>query len=505
MVNKYCNLTGTNKIKDEYQKITDGFTSVETDLTTILNETDLDPNKDPEVTNARVSTVKSETFSTVGLRLEDIEQEHVTHEADTSSRAINIMSPPSPLVAAIGDGVTDDSVSIQNIINAVEAAGGGTVFFPHNTYLAKDLLIPSNVNLIGAYNNAILKLPNGAATSTAIVKNKDTINGNHDILIDGIVFDGNKANQVNGTFGLYFDKCQYITIQNCTVQNVLGNWGSGVVFTGENLSKYNRVLNSNFMNLVGCDAIFLQGLGHYVAGCYVDTIGDTAVAIDATTNVRVIGNVFRNCDAQAIGSSGSTNYAIIANNTIENCRIGINFYYQASPVTTETCKNILIEGNTILSSTLQAIYIAATPTDYSNNILISENIVKSSAYRGVELIHCKACNVNNNSVKDCGDAGIFVNSSSHIKVLNNICNDNITAGIYFAASATYQNLFSMICNNLCTCEKTPIVQAYGIILDDSGAVNDFEYCLISNNILKNNSASFIPGASTSNTSVNNIV
>ena len=32
MANKYCNLIGANKIKDEFTKLNDGFSGVETDI-----------------------------------------------------------------------------------------------------------------------------------------------------------------------------------------------------------------------------------------------------------------------------------------------------------------------------------------------------------------------------------------------------------------------------------------------------------------------------------------
>lgn len=48
-----------------------------------IEQTALDPNKDPEVTSMRISEVKSKTFEPAGLRLEEIEQDHKTHLADT--------------------------------------------------------------------------------------------------------------------------------------------------------------------------------------------------------------------------------------------------------------------------------------------------------------------------------------------------------------------------------------------------------------------------------------
>ena len=51
-------------------------------------------------------------------------------DSDLNGRGINILFPPSPLVAAKGDGVSDDTTAIQNIINGL--TNGGTVIIPGN-------------------------------------------------------------------------------------------------------------------------------------------------------------------------------------------------------------------------------------------------------------------------------------------------------------------------------------------------------------------------------------
>ena len=60
----------------------------------ILEETTLDPNKDPEVTDARMSTVKNKTYTVVKERLEEIETESISHLAESASyfekNAVNI-------------------------------------------------------------------------------------------------------------------------------------------------------------------------------------------------------------------------------------------------------------------------------------------------------------------------------------------------------------------------------------------------------------------------------
>lgn len=97
MANKYANLVGTNKIKDEYTKINTGFDGVETDIDALNYLVDaLDSRVDTiittpidgeaaaqEIVDARVSAVKSKTFASLDARFEETEQDIATHLADS--------------------------------------------------------------------------------------------------------------------------------------------------------------------------------------------------------------------------------------------------------------------------------------------------------------------------------------------------------------------------------------------------------------------------------------
>jgi hypothetical protein len=50
---------------------------------------------------------------------------------DIQQRAINVMYPPPPLVAPKGDGVTDDRVAIQAIIDS----GAASIYFPDRVFI----------------------------------------------------------------------------------------------------------------------------------------------------------------------------------------------------------------------------------------------------------------------------------------------------------------------------------------------------------------------------------
>lgn len=101
-MNKYANLVGTNKIKDEYTKINTGFDEVEKDIDALNDLVDaLDSRVDTiittpisgeaatqEIVDARVSAVKSKTFATLDARFEETEQDIATHMADNTAHGL---------------------------------------------------------------------------------------------------------------------------------------------------------------------------------------------------------------------------------------------------------------------------------------------------------------------------------------------------------------------------------------------------------------------------------
>lgn len=97
---------------------------------------------------------------------------------------------------AVGNGVTDDTAAINAAITAINALGGGTVFFPEGTYLVGDaggnvaISLLSNVTLNGdGINVTIIKLKN---SGNAHVINAASASN---VSITNLTVDGNRANQ----------------------------------------------------------------------------------------------------------------------------------------------------------------------------------------------------------------------------------------------------------------------------------------------------------------------
>lgn len=135
---------------------------------------------------------------------------------------------------AVGDGATDDSAAIQAAIDAVEALGGGTVYFPFGNYLIlTGLTVNKPVLLAGAGrgDSAIVAASlastrityNGAVDGSAMIRfvhgTASTIlygGGVRDMLLEGSARAGT-AVRLSSTNNVHLDN---LTIRRCTGRGV---------------------------------------------------------------------------------------------------------------------------------------------------------------------------------------------------------------------------------------------------------------------------------------------
>lgn len=85
------------------------------------------------------------TFSSLGERLDikeiATEKQLIDNLQNINSRALNIKFPPVPMIAAKGDGITDDTEAIQNILNLLKS--NQTLIIPDGIFRVKNLVIPN--------------------------------------------------------------------------------------------------------------------------------------------------------------------------------------------------------------------------------------------------------------------------------------------------------------------------------------------------------------------------
>lgn len=166
MANKYANLVGTNKIKDEYTKINTGFDGVEadidkleTDVTAVNTRVDTiittpisGEAATQEIVDARVSAVKSKTFATLDARFEETEQDIASHMADSVTDAdgahgLKVESGTfTPTI--IGFTTTGDNTYSSNY-GYYEKIGRTVIFHIFIVMAAKDPAMEGSVYIAG--------------------------------------------------------------------------------------------------------------------------------------------------------------------------------------------------------------------------------------------------------------------------------------------------------------------------------------------------------------------
>ena len=115
-----------------------------------------------EAAIARYSTPYNITYDWLKDRLDAGDMRTINAELI----AISATNPPPPLLAATFDGVTDDTLKMQAIINYVESKGGGTIELPANrvSKITNTLLVSKPIHFIGQGYGNDFNNPNGSGT-----------------------------------------------------------------------------------------------------------------------------------------------------------------------------------------------------------------------------------------------------------------------------------------------------------------------------------------------------
>lgn len=534
MANKYCNLQGSQKISESYININTGFDAVEADINAVeadINALDSRVNTiittpiDGEAAAQEIVDARGE-FETLGARLTNTEDELASHKAENATKGINVLYPPSPLVAAVGDGVTDDTVAIQACINYVVSQGGGVLFFPTGTYIISQLVISDSIKLLGQNRTAILKQKDNSNDNFINI----TGTGKH-IEIEGLVFDGNNINQsAESTQNII--KCDatggvtepfLLSVRN---NKFLNPCYSAIFFIGQTQGLKKEYLYIEGNEFYGGNDGSINYDPRYISvanaakawinqntfdfGTTPSGTGRAGITIQTGDKTQeyfsrfiVSHNEFRNIGRFASNSLGCVDMYMYG----EQCIISDNVFYDSYSgcINAKTdSKNIIITKNQIYNTKNAQTSIAVNTETSGNvyhNFIISQNLIDNVTGYGISFNSSsgvvKNVSIIGNIVKQTGNHGIQLRGVENVivadniienitgtslvvykitgaaNVSNNVIKDATSYGIYMSDNFTNANL-NIIGNNIRN------VVRYGIYVKDN-TVSNIKSANISNN------------------------
>jgi hypothetical protein len=375
------------------------------------------------------NVVQVEACFYVGDTAPDAPETAVVSSVDGQTGDINLNYKQYKVSATIGaadaDYLTDgtaDNVEFQAALNAINTAGGGTLFVKKGTYnFSSEVTIYGNTTVEGD-EGAIINAA-GAKPISGLrfaFKTNNTL-GKENISFINLKIIGDYTDGTGSTFAVYpavggilVNGTTGVLIRDCTFERCWNDVTTGISSTAYDASltqdntKKVWFINNRSMNTLG-------GMQCYSTtevlwdGNYFENFGDDAIAFLTINHTEakaiIVNNTFKNGRPQNSngvygvgigvkidGSATPRNLfdIVINNNNFESCHEGI---WISNGV------NYTISNNTFRNTYRIAVKLAdkADEGEVSNNILVANNTQNSDS-----------------------NAPIYINGSTNIKVLDNI-------------------------------------------------------------------------------------
>lgn len=304
---------------------------------------------------------------------------------------------------AVADGVTDDLLAIQSLLDSTGSAGGGTVWMPPGIYYLTNVLsVPSNTMLVGAGMNAtIIRNPSGALPGK-------TINGNltyASIALVGVSHSGVRNlcvdHQTNGNDanGIVLGSATGTLTTHCVVDSVrVMGYATHQYLIWNYRGQSNRITNNvidgyvtpgagtpqEAIEVYGGKDIWITGNEVNLSGTGIYVWEDPGAAGTEISDIFIYGNRVDGCRSGVLVSAYSAAANIVVSNNIltNQEHSGVNIAGDAANVSVE---NIVVEGNTIQDATTFGMFIDAQGSVAWRAIEVSGNTVAGVAGAGARL------------------------------------------------------------------------------------------------------------------------
>ena len=355
----------------------------------------------------------------------------------------------------------DDPDSIQATIEELEATGhGGLVVVPEGDYYLNErlLITQSNLALVGTGDaNIISSLGDGISSIIRIQGAYDDYIEN--ILLRDLILVGCNNPSGNNEDGIAANYVTDLTIENCQIYNATEE---GIVFY---------------------DCTYSKAVGNTLVNCGVTGVANPAIEVYQTTeyadslchNILIADNVVRDSPYKAIMVMDASNVTV-ARNVITNTTGGEAIYVYSREF---AISNVIITENLIRSSSVYGInlpYEVTAPVCEYSNMVISNNVIEDCS-DGIRTSRTTNSLITGNSISDCINYGIYMKWTNYTVCSQNAIIDcpvslNTRSAILYTAGER-----SSILSN--TIRYSEGVGQYGIYV-----VTDVDHVLIQNNIFE---------------------
>jgi parallel beta-helix repeat protein len=394
---------------------------------------------------------------------------------------------------AKGDGQTDDLGAILAARDALNAAGGGVLFFPRGTFIVSNTIeLGASTAVLGSGASSILQAkPDIACFNMLLVQNSD------DVRVRDLVLDGNSAKTSDpdsdnenigcGFLGLPVGEGQTgLSIRNVIVRN---HHRSGIRITGPHNSDNPYELNANEVEVIGCE----------IRDC-----GSRGISLARTTQARIAGNVITCCTQAGIQLTLSRG-AIIDGNVIQKTSQR-ELTHAGHGIAAANSFDYVIVNNVASDNQRWGIVasggIGLWPKDgftMSQRFVVANNVCRANVAGGItidptappekdeppedeppdgeleEVTQDSFATIASNVCVANGGPGIRISHAGYLAVRGNICDGNERAGIAIVSSR-----YTVVADNVLTANTN------GVGFFAPGNVKDVGHYLLGGNVYDGN-------------------
>ena len=358
---------------------------------------------------------------------------------------------------AVGDGITDDTVSIQNALNITSSAPHSHVFFPKGTYLLTSLNATDTNCHLYIYNVHNVKL-SGEGNATVLKANttdKDLIRtsgGSSNISLQDLKLDRIEG-AISGGNGIHFY-----------------NW-----YACPRWSSYNVTISKQYD---GIRADSSRPQASFWESCRFDENVNNGVNLVMNNDEFFSTCTFINNGSHGISIGGSDTLVSDGSVYINNCCVYFNQQGGLAclgTVAQPSC-NVFINGGIFDNNVAYGIYIKNTFTVQINTTITWTN------GRGLWLDSgAKEIRIDGTKISDSSEEGLYIASGtkyisgSGLSILSNGRSSlQNYYGVYIVGNVTYVNFTGgMIGNGDDTATVTRSTQEGGIYIDGTGGLPNY--------------------------------